>query len=87
MLKKSISLKLALCLSLGFIGNEVMAQDVIMTIAGTDYKVTVDENTQAGKLFLNSMPLTLVLRISDQMNVLLIFPNGLAWIVMTVICQ
>ena len=59
MLKKSISLKLALCLSLGFIGNEVMAQDVIMTIADTDYKVTVDENTQAGKLFLNSLPLTL----------------------------
>ena len=60
MLKKSISLKLALCLSLGFIGNEVMAQDVIMTIADTDYKVTVDENTQAGKLFLNSLPLTLI---------------------------
>ena len=36
-----------------------MAQDVIMTIADTDYKVTVDENTQAGKLFLNSLPLTL----------------------------
>ena len=36
-----------------------MAQDVIMTIAGTDYVVTVDEKTQAGKLFLNSLPLTL----------------------------
>ena len=57
--KKSLSLKLSLVLSLGLLGNAAMAQDVIMTIADTDYKVTVDENTQAGKLFLNSLPLTL----------------------------
>ncbi|WP_303961101.1 cyclophilin-like fold protein [Succinatimonas hippei] len=57
--KKSLSLKLSLGLSLGILGNAVMAQDVIMTIADTDYVVTVDENTQAGKLFLNSLPLTL----------------------------
>lgn len=57
--KKSLSLKLSLGLSLGLLGNAVMAQDVIMTIADTDYVVTVDENTQAGKLFLNSLPLTL----------------------------
>ena len=59
MSKKTLSLKLSLCLSLGLLGNAVMAQDVIMTIAGTDYVVTVDEKTQAGKLFLNSLPLTL----------------------------
>ena len=57
--KKSLLLKLSLGLSLGILGNAVMAQDVIMTIADTDYVVTVDENTQAGKLFLNSLPLTL----------------------------
>ena len=40
-------------------GSIAMAQDVIMNINDTEYVVTVDENTAAGKLFLEMFPLSL----------------------------
>lgn len=53
------SLKLSLIFSCGTWGSIAMAQDVIMTINDTEYVVTVDENTAAGKLFLEVLPLSL----------------------------
>ena len=53
------SLKLSLIFACGTWGSIAMAQDVIMTINDTEYVVTVDENTAAGKLFLEVLPLSL----------------------------
>ena len=53
------SLKLSLIFAGGTWGSIAMAQDVIMTINDTEYVVTVDENTAAGKLFLEVLPLSL----------------------------
>ena len=53
------SLKLSLIFACGTWGSIAMAQVVIMTINDTEYVVTVDENTAAGKLFLEVLPLSL----------------------------
>ena len=53
------SLKLSMIFACGTWGSIAMAQDVIMTINDTEYVVTVDENTAAGKLFLEVLPLSL----------------------------
>ena len=53
------SLKFSLIFACGTWGSIAMAQDVIMTINDTEYVVTVDENTAAGKLFLEVLPLSL----------------------------
>lgn len=53
------SLKLSMIFACGTWGSIAMAQDVIMTINDTKYVVTVDENTAAGKLFLEVLPLSL----------------------------
>lgn len=53
------SLKLSMIFACGTWGSIAMAQDVIMTINDTEYVVTVDENTAAGKLFLEMFPLSL----------------------------
>ena len=53
------SLKLSLIFACGTWGSIAMAQDVIMTINDTEYVVTVDENTAAGKLFFLLLPLSL----------------------------